>query len=262
MSNQNQICDDAAMAMYHDEYQRGIQLCTEGIQNFPENAVLYHIRALGYIGMTEYDLALRDAKKCIEIDPFNTRGWMCLSQIYEKKGERTLERLADKMWSASAERSFMTLYEEHIMSEQCQNVGTRSGEYLTPSAGNNSDPAYDALSEFAPSATALATGAASATALATGAASATALATGAASATALATGTSSVGSSSDCDELELSDDSDAATEPDTDVESDESTAESAPDAGADEDVPSAEESTESPLKRARMTRQETPWYGC
>ncbi len=55
-------------------------------------------------------------------------------------------------------------------------------------------------------------------------------------------------------------DADAPTDVDSDESTAESTAESATESASDADADAGE--SVPPLKRARMTRQETPWYGC
>ena len=65
-------------------YKKAIEIYTEGIQNYPEEVLLYQVRSIAYAALKEYDNALADIDKAIEIDPYNFSHYESKARIYSE----------------------------------------------------------------------------------------------------------------------------------------------------------------------------------
>ena len=59
----------ARLLIMHGEFKQAISACKKVIDAKPDNAIMHHMLGRSYMGAREYELALREYVKAIEIDP-------------------------------------------------------------------------------------------------------------------------------------------------------------------------------------------------
>ncbi|KAG5513636.1 hypothetical protein PMAC_000674 [Pneumocystis sp. 'macacae'] len=69
------------------KYEEAIKMYTEAIVLEPENHVLYSNRSACYASLKNFDEALKDALKCIEINPSWAKGWSRKGAALHGKGD-------------------------------------------------------------------------------------------------------------------------------------------------------------------------------
>ncbi len=76
-----------------ENWGEAIRSYSEAIKRNPKGAVYYSNRAISYIKVREYALALKDADKCLELDPSFLKGWVRkgMAHHYLKEYYKALE---------------------------------------------------------------------------------------------------------------------------------------------------------------------------
>lgn len=68
MTAEGSFKDRGNTAYQNGDYNKAIDLYTEGIENETTNAVLFSNRSAAYLNLGLYDKAKRDAEMCIQLD--------------------------------------------------------------------------------------------------------------------------------------------------------------------------------------------------
>lgn len=77
-----QVSKEVIKFMSLGNYKKAIEICTEGLQNYPDSDLLYFHRSSCYSMLKEYDKALADIDKAIELDSYNLRHYESKASIY------------------------------------------------------------------------------------------------------------------------------------------------------------------------------------
>ena len=70
-----QVSKEVIKFMSLGNYKKAIEICTEGLQNYPDSDLLYSHRSTCYSRLKEYD-------KAIELDSYNLRHYESKASIY------------------------------------------------------------------------------------------------------------------------------------------------------------------------------------
>eukprot|EP01084_Bolivina_argentea_P049487 91004_1 len=68
-------------------FKKAIHFYTKGIELEPNNHTLYSNRSVAYLKLNKYELALKDANKCIELQPDWHKGYVTFQ--YNENGNNT-----------------------------------------------------------------------------------------------------------------------------------------------------------------------------